>query len=172
MAKLQDKFYNRVIEGELKLSEEEKKNLVESASSVKILENIQDKDGHNRFIEGDITMETIEGVTQTYGKWSLSGTHLMIVLAGNIADTTALSWGTKIANINVPEWVEDKLVPIFAAYYVDVKNTPLYGSDLGAQNVLSILRKQSDGLSILFSNITANSNRSFRIVFDFLIDNE
>ena len=52
--------------------------------------NIVDADGHNRFIEGNIATEEIEGVTWAYARWSLSGTHLMCVLAGTIEDETAL----------------------------------------------------------------------------------
>ena len=48
--------------------------------NVKVFENIVDKDGHKRFIEGDITFENITGVSKVYGKWSLSGNHLMIVI--------------------------------------------------------------------------------------------
>ena len=152
-------------------SKNELRKIIQETYGIDI-NNLIDKDGHERFIEGDITIEEIEGITQSYGKWSLSGTHLMIVVAGNIADTTALSWGTKIANIVLPDWIFEKIVPIFATYYVEAKSTPLYDINLGTQTVSSILRKQSGKLDLLWSNVTANADRSFRVAFDLLIDNE
>ena len=61
-------------------------------NGLKAFENIVDKDGHKRFIEGTPTNPTIEGVEITYAKWSLSGTHLMLVMAGNVASTTVLDY--------------------------------------------------------------------------------
>ena len=55
------------------------------------IENIYDEDEHKRFIEGDLTLQTIEGVSFSYGKWSLSGTHLMVVIAGSIANETVIA---------------------------------------------------------------------------------
>ena len=135
------------------------------------LEEIKDKDGHERFIEGNITMETITGVSQSYGKWSLSGTHLMIVIAGAMADTTAISWGTKLADVNLPQWIIDKLVPI-ASEYVDVKTSYLFSNTLSSQSVLSLLKKSGGKISINLASITANTDKTFRFQFDLLIDNE
>lgn len=59
-------------------------NLLEGVA----FEDIVDKNGNPRFIEGTITPETISGITFTYCKWSLSGTHLMIVLAGTCKNVT------------------------------------------------------------------------------------
>ena len=46
------------------------------------MEDIVDADGHKRFIEGNVTPANIIGENDIqYAKWSLSGSHLMIVLA-------------------------------------------------------------------------------------------
>ena len=102
-------------------SEEQVKKMIQNALSsgqmkdVKVFEDIVDKDGHARFIEGDIDLAatTPEGVTKVYGKWSLSGSHLMIVLAGVIADGTTIG-GAIWAKVNMPSWIINKIYPIFS----------------------------------------------------------
>ena len=100
-------------------SKNELKNVIqEQASSgqlkeVKVFEEIVDKDAHKRFIEGegDIVLEQ-EGVDFTYAKWSLSGSHLLLVIAGTVEDETVLtSSTTAIVNFYVPKWIYDKIYP-------------------------------------------------------------
>lgn len=147
---------------------------VEQKSDLKVFENIVDKDGHKRFIEGDITPQEISGITFTYAKWSLSGTHLMVVLAGNVANTTTLTAGTSLArNISVPSWVLDKIVATFSTV-IEVKTLTMYASGWGSQSLTATIRKSSSaGLSVANeSNLTLTDDRSFRIQFDLLVDNE
>ena len=66
----------------------------------KIFENIVDNQGNTRFIEGDITIQEVSGVSKLFGKWSLSGSHLLIVLALGIANATEIINGTTIAKMN------------------------------------------------------------------------
>ena len=133
-------------------------------------EDIEDALGHKRFIEGDITIETIEGITQTYGKWSLSGSHLMIVVAGTIEDGTVLTGGS-LADINIPDWIFDKLVPIVSNFVV-VENKTLIASDYTTQQLLLTLQKSSTKLSLRYGSLTIVKAKSFRFNFDLLIDNE
>ena len=137
----------------------------------KIFENIVDKDGHERFIEGDITIETITGITKTYGKWSLSGSHLLIVLCVAIANATEFD-GT-IASINIPEWIKDKIIPQFVTV-VEAKDTKAYNiNDASSQPLVYVLRKDtSKNVYITISNFTASKDRVARLSFDLLIDNE
>ena len=52
------------------------------------ISTLTDSKGNPRFIEGEGTPMEMEGFTASYCKWSLSGTHLMIVLSGSFANAT------------------------------------------------------------------------------------
>ena len=51
----------------------------------KDITTLVDSEGHNRFEEWDMTSETLSGVTFSFKKVSLSGTHIMFVFAGEVA---------------------------------------------------------------------------------------
>lgn len=139
---------------------------------VAIFENITDKDGYKRFIEGDIDLYSTvpEGITKLYGKWSLSGSHLLVVLAFNVSDTTQFA-GT-IAQISLPDWIREKLVAIFSNA-IDFKPVNLFANNLSSQSIGVYLRKVSDTVIDLYVNtFTASADRVGRIAFDLLIDNE
>lgn len=152
--------------------------LQEEVSDIKdgtthLFETITDSHGNPRFVEGDITMNTITGVTQTYGKWSLSGTHLMIVIAGNIANNTTVIRDTNIANISFPRFIKDKIKTYPSTSIVDRKNIPFYASNSTSQLALIMLRKTPTIINIqAYENFTITADRSFRIQFDLLIDAE
>ena len=134
-------------------------------------ESIKDSAGHNRFIEGEINLANTApaGITKTYGRWSLSGTHLLIVVAGNIADGS--SWASSVlATLNIPQWIKDKIIPTYSIV-VDTKTIPVYASDYSSQNLLTYLEKSGTTLGLTLSNFTATKDRMFRIAFDLLIDN-
>jgi hypothetical protein len=133
------------------------------------LESIVDKDGNHRFIEGDITMESVSGVTQTYGKWSLSGTHLMIVVSGVIVNGTSLTSDVKLAYITLPMWIFNK-VPLLFADVVMRNSFTIYNDDWTSQGVTPKLIKANDRLLIESNAITATADRNFRFQFDILID--
>lgn len=133
-----------------------------------LMENIVDSDGNKRFIEGDLEISDEEGITYTYSKWSLSGSHLMIVLAGNIVNATNLS-GKEISTIDLPQFVKDKIYPIYSTT-VDRKTFSTFDTGGNAQNMLIILRKTSDIITIYRSSFTASADRYFRCQFDLLID--
>lgn len=148
--------------------------------NVKVFEEIIDKDGHKRFIEGDLELDESvpEGITKTYGKWSLSGSHLLIVLCLTAEDTTELSGSQVLTTINLPKWIVDKLSVIFDSIsYVDTKNIIWYGAGWLAQNGLISVRKIGTEPNFEINirtevGITFTAKRSCRISFDFLIDNE
>ena len=131
-----------------------------------------DSSGHDRFVTEEITLETITGVTKTYGKWSLSGTHLLIVLGLSIDDATTLAEGTKLCSLNLPAWMEAKIVPLFGSIisrYVGNIYNPSTGS---AQEIRVNLRKDANSKSILdlTASLTTTALRNARIAFDLLID--
>ena len=144
----------------------------EQKSALKVFEHIADNDGHLRFIEGVIEPKTITGFTFTYARWSLSGSHLLIVLGGTIESGTAFSYGTIATLKDVPAWIKDKLVPIYGSSGIDVVTLPVYASDYSSQNVTSYLTKSGSNINIDLGSNTFSANRTFRIEFDLLIDNE
>ena len=155
-------------------SKNELKNIadIQAKGVKKDIASLVDADGNPRFAEGDITMDEVEGFTQTYGKWSLSGSHLMIVLAGLVADTTAYTGG-KLASVNLPQWIIDKIAIIFSAV-VSFKSIPAYAANWSTQNLSVALRKPStSSITITGENsVTFTADRAFRIEFDLLIDIE
>lgn len=133
------------------------------------MERIVDANDNFRFVEGAITMQTITGITQTYGKWSLSGTHLMIVLAGKIENESTIS-GT-LAYVNLPNWVLNKIIPL-VANLVSSKDIILWSETYSTQSIGVNIRKETNRLTINIGNITLTAERYFRIEFDLLIDAE
>lgn len=137
-----------------------------------ICENFKDKNGNPRFVEGDMTTETISGVTFTYAKWSLSGSHLLIVLCGEIANGTTLStayWATA----TLPDYIKNKISGVFATNYIEIKDTYAYYDSWESISVQNALVKNGAGLRIQqIAGSTAASTAHFRIQYDLLIDME
>ena len=132
-----------------------------------LMENIVDANGYNRFVSGDITAITISGVEQTYGRWSLSGTHLLVVCCYSIENSTFLSQ-SKLCDIELPDFIKDKINPV-VQNLIDAKTFNAYNSDYTSQNLSTNLVKTIDGLKIEAS-MTATKDRNVRVVFDLLID--
>lgn len=148
-----------------------------SIEELPIFENIVDKDGHKRFIEEDITTSEIAGITFTYAKWSLSGTHLMFVLAGTIADETVLADNTNVAAIELPSWMADKIYNV-SGEYIETKEVPSYKvtQEWISTDMLKLTIGKASNGKILIRNIigaqTFTYDGAFRMQFDLLIDNE
>ena len=143
-------------------------------NGLKAFENIVDKDGHKRFVEGDISLSSDmpEGYTKVYGKWSLSGSHLLLVLCISGLNTTAITSFTTVGKAeNLPQWILDKIYPI-QSVFVEQKSVSYFGSDLSTQTATTYLRKDSSGLYIQTTAFTLTADRVCRIAFDLLIDNE
>lgn len=178
MAKLQDKFFNRVIEGDLELDGPVKGDFeLESSGKAKIFENIVDKDGHPRFIEGDIEIQESTPLTKVYGKWSLSGSHLMIVLAGTAVAGTTLADNTFIVYLNntIPQWIRNKIYPIQGGLVANCVTTFYKENQFWVnENKTLSLYKADDVLAIrnVVGDQTITNDSSFRLEFDLLIDNE
>jgi hypothetical protein len=137
--------------------------------------SLKDAQGNPRFVEGDITMEAIEGITQTYGKWSLSGTHLMIVLEGTIANNTTLSGIPKFATISLPSYILNKVPILWGNAFVERKDIEMIANDWTYQLLSIGLSKRTNALEIFKSSngsVTLTADRSFRIQFDLLIDDD
>lgn len=143
----------------------------------KIFENIVDKDGHKRFVEGDIELPDNVPFTKEYGKWSLSGTHLLIVLVLDVPDGTVLGGSTIFGTFNLPKWIYDKIVVLYGTGRVDYKQFSLFADDATFQSFIGLLIKSNDEnntmeLNFRGTNITLTADRRVKITFDILIDNE
>ena len=134
------------------------------------LENICDSQGRKRFLEGTLSQPEISGLTRTYNRWSLSGTHLMIVLAGTLAANTSLSFGTSLGAAVVPQWLADKVVPLISNKALVVQQTFIRPNG-GVERANVAIAKYLNSLIVeTYGNITFNDDMTFRIQFDLLID--
>ena len=140
-----------------------------------IFEGIKDAQGHNRFIEGEIELHaTQDETTLLYGRYSLSGSHIMFVIAGQIPTGNVLKQGF-IANIELPEWILNKIVNVYPQDgAIEYKQLAL----LDTAGVNAVYQKVSIGKSsnkVYIWNFTTSSTVSvdkyFRLQFDLLIDN-
>lgn len=129
-----------------------------------------DSKGNPRFIEGDGVATEIAGLTLTYNKWSLSGTHLMIVLAATVADTTVITAGEYIT-LNLPSYILDKIYAVFSNV-VSRQTVTLWADDYSSQTFSMQLQKYTNNLKIYFGGVTLTKKRTFRAQFDLLIDSE
>lgn len=135
------------------------------------LDDIVDSQNHKRFIEGDGTPEEITGVTNVYCRWSLSGTHLMLVYAGTMTGTLE---SQDFCVFSVPQWILDKIYPMKSDGFIDKKNMPLYLLTADSSTSGDIyLYKTDEGLKIYLAISFNRSNvYGFRAQFDLLIDND
>lgn len=140
-----------------------------------LMENIEDKEGHKRFVEGEITDDDLpSGITQQYGKWSLSGTHLMIVDVLNIAANTTIGF-TPLTTITIPEWLGQKLVALGSDWLSVKKSSIFKASDVAILvEKTFFVRKLSNTLLQVYilDSYSEDYDSIARIEFDFLIDNE
>lgn len=150
----------------------------ESAENgLKVFENIVDKDSHPRFIEGNIEITTITGVSKTFGKWSLSGSHLLIVLGISVENAVELGSNQTLAYVNVPEWIFNKIKPLFASVIATQEKLLFYADNFTTQEGSFNVRLGDIGheKELVIRNgaiLTLTANRNARIVIDYLIDNE
>ena len=153
-------------------SRNELKNISQNEAKAvkKDITTLVDEQGHNRFIEGDLETKEKEGVVYTYAKWSLSGTHLMIVCGGTIVNSTALSSFT-MAEVPLPQWVIDKLQPLYGTAVDRYSATVFNTAGSTTQSMTNLLVKSNNKVTIQTS-ISATDDRVFRTHFDLLIDNE
>lgn len=146
---------------------------VESESKlngIKVFEDIKDKDGHKRFIEGEITFVNND-ITKTYAKWSLCGSHLLVVCAGSALNTTVIASGSKLADVELPEWILNKIYPLYSDVVVKL-SYDWFSNDYTNQSGIAYFNKASTKMSIILSALTLNKDRAFRIAYDLLIDND
>ena len=140
-------------------------------NGIKVFENIVDKDGHKRFIEGEgVKPESQVGITLTYNKWSLSGTHLMCVIGMNVLNGTSLD-NNIYFRVPLPQWILDKIYPVVNTT-ISAVNYSFLASNFSGQSSSGWLKKDTDCLTFSMSAITLTADRNCRVQLDLLIDNE
>lgn len=134
---------------------------------------LTDSNGNPRFLEGDGSQweSGIEGLDLTYCKWSLSGTHLMLVCAGTIANGTVLASSDKMCKFELPSFILNKIFPVWSNV-IELKQLNLQSDDWTSQTSHVKEGKYKNGIYFEFGAITLNEDRKFRIQFDLLIDTE
>lgn len=136
------------------------------------MENIVDKDGHKRFIEGNINSTLPTGTTQTYGKWSLSGSHLLMVLCLTLPNATTYAYSDIVGIVSVPQWILDKIRVIGGNIVSNYAPLAFSVDGVSSQSFAMFLRKTDErGLFISCGSLTTTAERNIRVAFDLLIDN-
>jgi len=138
------------------------------------IEALVDDSGNPRFIEGDGVplFEIPQGVKISYAKWSLSGTHLMIVLAGEIANGTVLASQSIRYKYEMPAYILDKIIPTISSNSIELKDIMLWGASFTNQALTFRAYKESEYVAITCGGLTLTADRTFRVQFDLLIDTE
>lgn len=146
---------------------------VDGTELTTLMGNIVDSHGNKRFVEGVGTIITdVEGLTIKYNKWSLSGTHLMIALAGTFKNGTQLPVNIDLVSFALPAWILNKIIPVWSVN-IENKSTLTYAEDWTSQSISLALRKIDDNIVIrCTSAVNFTADRSFRIQYDLLIDSE
>ena len=153
------------------------KKIQGNADNINLMENIVDSNGNKRFIEGTLITSTVAGYTFGYKKWSLSGSHLMIVLAGNVAAGSTLADNAQLAKLSsLPSWIVNKIIPISSNTVLSNSiNFYKQGAPWVIETFTLSLDKTPDNEIVIKNNtgnFTNTNDDSFRIQFDLLIDND
>lgn len=145
---------------------------IEVSGAAKIFEDIVDKDGHKRFVEGELDEETPVKSGALYKKWSLSGTHLMIVFSGVIPAGTSFSNYETLFKCSLPTWIMNKIYPVRSGYIELAKTFNGITESYGSKTIQLSMAKE-DKLNVSFYGSHSFAEKTYyRIVFDLLIDNE
>lgn len=144
-----------------------------SQETQKDITTLVDAQGHERFIDFDGVGIEQEGIEVLYNKASLSGTHLLVVLALSVSNGTTIAGDSVLTSFTIPQWILDKIVPIQAT--VVTNGQPLYfrDSDWSAQSGDVVLEKRTDKITITYvsNSLTMTADRIGRVQIDLLIDN-
>ena len=150
--------------------------------NVNRLEQIVDSNGNPRFLEGNGQYTIDEDVIGVlYCKWSLSGSHLMVVITGRFASSKAIPQYKPLATYELPDFIINKIYSVTGAHYgnisrIDIKlftqTVEAISTEAGygyinedSPNILRILCR--DGFTT-----SANEYNFFRAQLDLIIDTE
>lgn len=136
------------------------------------LDDIVDKNGNKRFVEGNGTLGSIDGLTSTYCKWSLSGTHLMCVLSATLSANKTLP-AKILATFIVPDYIGRKIIPTWGNHVEIIE--PYIKTNEGSGGTMSVWVDYDNNnikFNLLAQVASASKDRYFRIQFDLLIDTD
>lgn len=127
-------------------------------------------------VEGDVITSTITDITFTYAKWSLCGTHLMIVIAGVAANDVSFSNNALFGIIYLPDYIMDKIATLTSQGRVSVGQLWSF-VNFNANNIKNIALSKDESVGALKSICWGTGTftiptGTFRIQYDLLIDNE
>ena len=144
-----------------------------------LFETITDSHGNKRFVEGDLTLGSEFanlGITKKYGKWSLSGTHLMIVLVADIPSGVTTPVNASFCELNIPAFIYNKLSGLWGDT-LDVKNISVRSTTTWYSGVKMLdsvicykIQNNKIRISTSGSTVTCDVESTCRIQFDFIID--
>lgn len=144
----------------------------EDKMNINSFEQIYDKDGHKRFIEGNLGLNEIEGLSLSFGKWSLSGSDLSIVAVLSATNGTEIPTGTIFTLQNLPDWILEKIFPLYGTNRVLRTTIYFYADDETNQTANIRILKDTSVRCNFISSLTLTANRNARIELHMLIDNE
>ena len=79
--------------------------------------------------------------------------------------------GTHLVRYYPPQWILDKIFPVWSSVRIEVKQLQAFNDDWSHQDFDVTLSKSDEYIYIdCNSTITMDKTRSFRIQFDLLID--
>ena len=145
----------------------------EISSQKKDIATLVDSKGNPRFVEGEGTPATLEGLNITFCKWSLSGTHLMFVIAGKITNGTILENGLRLADFTIPSFIFDKIAVVWGQFYIESKDVKAVSDTWDEQTLSTTFAKYTNSIVITKrGNLTLSSDKGFRVQYDLVIDSE
>ena len=148
------------------------KNQVENLVKVtkKDISSLVDSSGHSRFIVENGTPAEITGLTISYCKSSLSGTHLMCVLAGTLSVGAEVGAGVTLATFSLPSWIKNKIVGVQGSI-IEYKSISVISEAFNIQNMATYIAKVDSGLAFATNSaFTSTYGGSFRMTIDLMIE--
>lgn len=131
-----------------------------------------DSKGNPRFIEGNGTLATIEGVTSSYNKWSLSGTNLMIMSIITLDSGVTINADEDVLYFELPQWILDKIYPITNSSLINRINAlRVNTSGSGTPTTIAeMIYKTNTGIKITnYSKITTTSEVNIQFNLTYLL---
>ena len=151
-------------------------SVIDENGNIRSMNNILDSDGNPRFIGGSITKsESFTGdITIEYAKWTLSGSHLMLVFMFIVNEDVTIS-GNYLADITIPDWLGAKIYPMNNTNHVAVKDS-VYGYQ--ANNLQQstnptrpyLFKLNNTKLYFMLEQGDLETGKTYRIQFDLVIE--
>ena len=158
-------------------SEEELQTLIEEqggggGSGTITLDDIVDSQGNKRFIEGNGVPYSVAGITPKYYKWTLSGTHLMIVFAFETLPNATID-NKNLAKFEVPAFILNKINVDNGSILYKI-NAICFKDAADDVTFKCAIVKRSKKLDVYFNDsLTFDSYaRTCRVQFDLIIESE